>query len=117
MGAVAVGLTLLVAALHVVFMVLESVLWTGPIGRKIFAQSVQDAQTTRVLALNQGLYNGGLAVLLLWSLWSGHRPTTMATLAYIVAMGVVGGLTAKPTILVLQALPALLAFVAVWRAG
>ncbi len=101
--------SLAVAALHVVFFVLESVLWTTATGRRIFGQSRDDAQTTRVLALNQGAYNAGVAALLAWAVLTDCGDTATALLAFIVAMGVVGGVTAKPTILALQAAPAALA--------
>jgi putative membrane protein len=98
--------TLVVAALHVVFMVLESILWTKPTGRRIFAQSREDAETTKVLAQNQGVYNGALAGLLVWAALSGLTSTVAALLIFVVVVGVFGAITAKPTILFLQALPA-----------
>lgn len=101
--------SLVVAALHVNFMILESVLWTTPTGRKIFAQTVEGAEATRVLALNQGVYNGGVAALLAWAVLTGRRDATIALLIFIIAMGIVGAVTAKPTILLFQAVPAALA--------
>ena len=98
-----------VAAAHVAFMILESVLWTTPTGRRMFAQTVESAETTRVLALNQGVYNGGVAMLLVWAMATGRPATVAALLAFIIAMGIVGAVTAKPTILVAQALPAAVA--------
>jgi putative membrane protein len=98
-----------VAAAHVTFMILESVLWTTPTGRRIFAQTVESAEQTKVLALNQGVYNGGVAALLVWAVATGRPATAAALLIFVVAMGVVGAVTAKPTILVAQALPAAVA--------
>ena len=112
------GLVLFVAVAHAWFMVLESVLWTRPFGRKTFGQSREDAEKTKVLALNQGLYNGGVAALLVWAaleergLTAGAGRTVDALLIFIVAMGVVGGVTAKPIIIAFQALPAALALLA-----
>jgi putative membrane protein len=106
MAHLALAVTLVVAVLHLGFMVLEAVLWTTPTGRRIFGQTPEGAEATRVLALNQGLYNGGLAVLLTWAALAGQHPAQAALLAYVVAMGLVGGITAKPSILVFQALPA-----------
>ena len=100
---------LVVAALHVGFMILESVLWTTPRGRRIFGQTVEGAEATRVLALNQGVYNCGVAVLLAWAALTDREDTTIALLAFVIAMGVVGAVTAKPTILVVQAVPAAIA--------
>src|SRR5688500_10209493 len=109
MSSPAVIAALVVAGLHLVFMVLESILWTAPAGRRIFAHTVEQAAATRVLALNQGLYNGGLAVLLVWAALTGRTDTTGALLGFLVAMGIVGAITAKPTILLFQAVPAAIA--------
>ena len=103
------AVTLVVAAAHVLFMILESVLWTKPAGRRIFGQSVEDAEKTRVLALNQGLYNGGLAALLAWAVFDHQHAAVIALLVFVIAMGIVGGLTAKRTILLYQALPGAIA--------
>jgi putative membrane protein len=103
------AVTLIVAAAHVLFMVLESVLWTKPTGRRIFGQTVEDAEKTRVLAFNQGIYNGGLAALLAWGVFDHQHTMVVALLVYVFAMGIVGGATAKRTILLYQALPAAIA--------
>ena len=100
---------LLVALLHGCFFVLESVLWTHPNVRRIFGNSAEQAEATRVMALNQGAYNLGLAVLLLWFHLGGHTTAVVGVLAFIIAMGVVGGLTASRSILLLQTLPAAVA--------
>ncbi|MCB9562790.1 MAG: DUF1304 domain-containing protein [Kofleriaceae bacterium] len=109
MSTVTVAVVLFVAAAHLGFMVLESVLWTTPTGRRIFAQTVEGAEATRVLALNQGCYNGGVAGLLGWAALTGHVDATAALLIFVIAMGVVGAVTAKPTILLAQAAPAAVA--------
>lgn len=57
---------LCVALLHVYILVLEMVLWTRPLGLKTFRNTLEKAHATRVLAANQGLYNGFLAAGLLW---------------------------------------------------
>ena len=54
-------LVALVALLHLGFLVLEMFLWTRPAGLRIFRNTPEKAQATRVLAANQGLYNGFLA--------------------------------------------------------
>jgi len=50
------------ALIHVLFFAMESLLWTTPGVRKIFRQSESEAQTTKMLALNQGYYNLFLAL-------------------------------------------------------
>ena len=61
-------LVVLVALLHVYFLVLEMFLWTRPLGLKTCRDTPEKAATARVLAANQGLYNGFLAAGLVWGL-------------------------------------------------
>lgn len=68
MDLIATGLVVLVALLHAYFLVLEMFLWTRPLGLKTFRNTPEKAETTRVLAANQGLYNGFLAAGLILSL-------------------------------------------------
>jgi putative membrane protein len=100
---------ILVAVLHVVFMVFETFLWTTPGVRKRFGQTAEQAETTKVLAANQGVYNGALAAALAWSVIAKQPTTTMVLLAFVVVVGLYGGYSAKRSILVLQALPAAIA--------
>ncbi|MBX7194949.1 MAG: DUF1304 domain-containing protein [Sandaracinaceae bacterium] len=116
LASLALVATLVVAVLHVLFMVLETFLWTTPRGRKIFGQTVESAAQTKVLAANQGVYNGALAVLLAWAALAGETHAAMAGLVFVIVVGVYGAITAKPTILFLQALPALVALVLTWLA-
>jgi putative membrane protein len=103
------ALIVLVIVLHLGFLVLEMFLWQHPIGLRVFAQTPDAAASSAVLAMNQGLYNGFLAAGLIWGLLAGRRDVTLFFLACVLVAGVFGGLTAKPTILLVQALPALLA--------
>jgi putative membrane protein len=52
----------LAAVLHVYIFVLESLLWTAPRTRKAFGTTEVDAETTKLLAFNQGFYNLFLAI-------------------------------------------------------
>ncbi|MFZ4356095.1 DUF1304 domain-containing protein, partial [Enterococcus gallinarum] len=61
----------LIALLHLYFLVLEMFLWDKPAGRRAFGLSPEFAAQSRVLAANQGLYNGFLAAGLLWGLYLG----------------------------------------------
>jgi putative membrane protein len=101
--------TLFVAFAHLGFMVLETFLWTQPAGMKIFRQTREQAEQTKVLAQNQGIYNGGVAALLAWAVFAGQGPTVIAVLIAIIVFGVYGAITAKGTILFFQALPAAIA--------
>lgn len=100
----------IVVVLHVVFGLAESVGWDQMARR--FGYSPEAVETTRTLALNQGAYNAGIALLLAWSLLTARLDTAVAILVFIVAMGVVGAATVRWTILVAQAVPALIAIVA-----
>lgn len=105
-----------VALMHVGFLVLEMFLWNGPEGQRIFAQTPEFTSTTAVLAANQGLYNGFLAAGLLWGAFSGRRDLQVFFLTCVIMAGVFGGLTAKPSILVIQAAPAAVALLCVLMA-
>lgn len=104
----------LVAAIHVYILVLEMFLWDTKTGRKAFNLSADFARDTRVLAANQGLYNGFLAAGLLWGLWLGDAgfQVKFFFLACVLIAGVFGAATASKKILYVQALPALIAMVA-----
>ena len=100
----------LVAALHVTFFILESVLWTAPRVRRLFDQTEAQAQGTRVLALNQGSYNLGAAILLIGFHLTNNTEAVLGVLLFLACMGLVGAITANWRILFLQSLPALAAF-------
>lgn len=51
------------ALLHVFIFYLESVAWESARARKVFGTSIEEAQTTKFLAFNQGFYNLFLAVI------------------------------------------------------
>jgi putative membrane protein len=105
-----------IAALHLYFLVLEMFLWTKPAGLRAFQQTAAQAEATKVLAANQGLYNGFLAAGLAWSLIA-RDPAGLHFQVFfllcVVAAGVYGSITAARRILYIQALPAALALVLV----
>jgi putative membrane protein len=105
----------LVALLHVYFLVLEMFLWTKPRTRKIFGLSEAQAEATRTLAANQGLYNGFLAAGLVWGLALGPDGYALKIffLGCVMTAGIYGAMTANRRILYVQALPAALALAAV----
>ena len=103
----------LVALLHVYFLVLEMFLWTRPLGMKTFRNTPEKAEITRVLAANQGLYNGFLAAGLLYAAITGSREFALFFLACVVVAGLYGAYSVNKRIFLVQALPALLALAAV----
>jgi putative membrane protein len=109
MDTIAVVAVVLVALLHAWFLVLEMFLWDKPLGLRTFRQTPESARATKVLAANQGLYNGFLAAGLAWGLARGDEPTVLFFLACVVVAGVYGAATANRKILYVQALPAVVA--------
>jgi putative membrane protein len=105
-------LVALVALIHVYILVLEMFLWDTPRGRKAFGTTPEFSAASKVLAANQGLYNGFLAAGLLWGLVAG-RPVQVFFLACVLAAGLYGAATASRKILFVQALPAAVALAAV----
>jgi putative membrane protein len=102
----------LVAALHLWFLVLEMFLWDKPFGRRTFGMTPDKAAATKPLAMNQGLYNGFLAAGLLWGLAAGVQ-VQIFFLACVIVAGVFGAMTASRKILWVQAVPGVIALVLV----
>ncbi|MBI3297010.1 MAG: DUF1304 domain-containing protein [Elusimicrobia bacterium] len=107
-----------VALLHFGFLALEMFYWERPIGRRIFRQTPESARSSRVLAANQGLYNGFLAAGLLWGLGRGTdgQAIKLFFLGCVVIAGVFGAATASRRILWVQALPGAIALALVFAA-
>jgi putative membrane protein len=105
--------TFLVAISHVGILILEMFFWNHPIGQKIFSMTPEVAESSSVLAMNQGLYNGFLAAGLFWGLLKNRLDIKVFFLCCVVIAGIFGGITAKTSILFTQGLPALLAFILV----
>ena len=113
-------LVALVAFLHVFFLVLEMFLWDKPLGLKVFRQAPEKAEITKVLAANQGLYNGFLAAGLVWGLVQGVPAFALQIkiffLICVIVAGIYGAATVSRRILFVQALPAVLALILLWLA-
>lgn len=102
----------IVALLHVYFMILEMFLWTKPAGLRAFGLTREQAESSKVLAANQGLYNGFLAAGLFWGLLI--RPdfdVLIFFLCCVIIAGLYGAATASRKILYVQALPAIIALI------
>ena len=83
-------------------------LWDKPAGLRAFGQTLEAAKASKVLAANQGLYNGFLAAGLVWGLALGAGGTGVKVffLCCVVVAGIFGAVTASRKILFVQALPA-----------
>jgi len=107
------ALLIFIALQHISFCYLEMFLWTKDVGRKVFGHSREDAEKTRVLAANQGLYNGFLAAGLIWGMLYPSEDISQHIILFflscVLIAGIYGGVTAKRTILYIQGLPALIA--------
>ncbi|ASN81070.1 DUF1304 domain-containing protein [Deinococcus ficus] len=102
-----------VALLHVYILVLEMFLWTTPRAIEAFGTTPELAAQTRVMAGNQGLYNGFLAAGLFWGLLTGAQDVQLFFLACVAVAGLYGAATANRRILFAQTVPAVLAILAV----
>jgi len=99
---------LIVAFLHIYFLILEMFLWDKPMGLRAFGQTKEEATKSKVLAANQGLYNGFLAAGLLWGFLRGADGMEIKIffLVCIIIAGIFGAITANKKILYIQAIPA-----------
>ena len=113
MSSIAVVLIVLVALLHAYFLVLEMFLWTKPQGMKVFRNTPEKAEITKVLAANQGLYNGFLAVGLLWAAFSGKVDVALFFLGCVVVAALYGAYSVSKRIFYVQGVPALAAIAVV----
>ena len=104
----------IVAILHIGFLILEMFLWTKPFGLKTFNMTKEVAASSAALAANQGLYNGFLAAGLFWGIFSGMDSVKIFLLVCVLIAGIYGRLTAKRSILYMQALPGLIGLILVF---
>ena len=105
---IAIGI---VGVIHVYILVLEMFLWTKPAGLRAFGLTPERARDSRILAANQGLYNGFLAAGLFWSITLGSEGRSVAIffLSCVIVAGIYGAATASRKILFVQAVPAVVA--------
>ena len=105
-------LSILVAIIHGYFLILEMFLWTEPKGMKAFGLKKDFAEKTKVLAANQGLYNGFLAAGLLWSVFSANLHTRIFFLSCVIIAGCYGYYSLKKIkIFYIQAVPAIISLI------
>ena len=117
METIAIIFTAITGLLHGYFLILEMFLWTTPTGLRIFHMNEEKAKSSKVLAANQGLYNGMLALGLFISLFISDAASAMAIrrycLCFIIAVGCYGAYSLKNfKVFTIQALPAIIALAA-----
>lgn len=104
----------LVAFEHIYFMILEMFFWTKPKGLKAFGMKLEQAEASKVLAANQGLYNGFLAAGLIWGGVAQLTNVIIFFLACVVIAGVYGAYsTQKIRLFYVQGIPALIGLILV----
>ena len=106
-------LVALVALLHVYILVLEMFLWTKPQGLRTFRNTPEKAETTRLLAANQGLYNGFLAAGLFWGLFTAQWNVVVFFLSCVIVAALFGAYSVNKRIFFVQGVPAIAALAAV----
>ena len=105
-------LATIVAIEHIYFLILEMFYWTKPKGRKAFGLSQEQAESSKVLAANQGLYNGFLAAGIIWGLLTSQYHVVVFFLICVIVAGIYGSYsTKKIKLFYFQGVPALLAMV------
>ncbi|MFN3455845.1 MAG: DUF1304 domain-containing protein [Pseudobdellovibrio sp.] len=110
-------LIILVATLHGYFLILEMFFWNKPLGRKSFNLKPDYAESTKVLAANQGLYNGFLMAGLVWSVLQPEASFAFQLkyffLLCVIIAGIYGAFSVSRKIFFVQSLPAILALLTV----
>lgn len=105
----------IIAIEHLYFLWMEMFAWET-VGKKTFKSLAPELFTpTKVLAANQGLYNGFLGAGLIWTFFIDNLEwkfyISIFFLTCILIAGIYGGLTASKKIFYVQAVPALLTLI------
>lgn len=101
----------IVSVLHLYFLILEMFLWDKPKGIKVFGHSFEQAKNSKVLAMNQGLYNGFLCAGIIYGLVFNSFQILVFSLICVLVAGIFGGLTVKKRIFFIQSVPALISLI------
>lgn len=103
----------IVSIIHIYIVYLEMVLWTTKKGIKSFGlKNKEFAEETKVMAANQGLYNGFLAAGLIWSIITIKIDVAIFFSCCVFIAGIYGAYsTKKIRILYIQTIPASLAII------
>jgi putative membrane protein len=113
MHAAGTVLVVAVAVIHLYILWLEMFAWTTPRGRAAFGTTEEFAQESKVLAANQGLYNGFLAAGLIWAAIADNLGAKAFFLICVAIAGSYGAATASRRILYVQTVPAVIALTVV----
>ena len=113
MTLITIILVAFVALEHLYFLILEMFMWTKPKGIKAFGlKSKQFAEETKVLAANQGLYNGFLAAGLIFSIIVNDLKIAILFLVFVTIAGIYGAYSTKQIkLFYVQSVPAIIALI------
>lgn len=116
MSTITIALIFFVAFEHLYFLILEMFFWTKPKGIKTFGlKSKTFAEETKVLAANQGLYNGFLAAGLVYSIIQNDLNAAVFFLICVTIAGIYGSYsTKKIRLFYAQGIPALIALIVIF---
>lgn len=106
--------TLFVAISHVGILIMEMFFWNHALAQKVFLLTPEFTESTVMLAMNQGLYNGFLAAGLFWGIFAKRVDLKLFFLGCVICAGIFGAFTVKASIVFTQGLPAMIAFVLVF---
>ena len=109
-------LVVVVALIHGYFLVLEMFRWEAPRNRKVFGTTPDFAAESKVMAANQGLYNGFLAAGLLYGLVLGVAGGKMLIflLLCVIVAGIYAAFCGIKAALFAQSAPAAFALIALF---
>ena len=109
--------TLFVAISHVGILIMEMFFWNHAIAQKVFLLTPEFTESTIMLAMNQGLYNGFLAAGLFWGIFAKRVDLKLFFLGCVIIAGIFGAFTVKTSIVLTQGLPAMIAFALVYMSS
>jgi putative membrane protein len=111
MKTVQIFIIALIAFEHIYFMILELFYWDKPRGLKAFGLKLEEAKISKILAQNQGLYNGFLAAGLIWAILNKNNNEQIALffLSCVTFAGIFGAYsTKKIKLFYIQSIPAII---------
>ncbi|MCY7323047.1 MAG: DUF1304 domain-containing protein [Phormidesmis sp. CAN_BIN36] len=105
-----------VGFIHVVIAVVEMFFWRVPTVYERLGFTADIASQVAPIVSNAGLYNAFIAAGLFWGAFSQQASIQVFFLVCVVIAGLYGAATLRPTTLVLQSFPAIVALILVWLA-
>ena len=105
--------TIIVAIEHIYFLILEMFFWTKPRTIKSFGiKSAAFAEETKILAANQGLYNGFIAAGIIFAILTGNQSFVIFFLICVTIAGIYGSYSTKQIkLFYAQSIPAIIALI------